>query len=362
MQLAPFFVIFESEIHEIVREAAAWTQAETGGSLFGYATHSGLPVIHFALGPGPGADRARTRCRIDARYLQQVGTELSDNYGLQHIGAWHSHHHLGLEHPSSGDLEAMQEALGSTGCERLALIIASLQPGGRPSARATVTLRPFLYRSNTPAGTECSWVVLPGVSPIRRQYEAVRAESAEPWTPWQLTPRALTMSELRSWETAPRVKLQFDEALWYVHPEGQQRLRAERQAFDQHTMPVEIELDSHQRLLISVPTAEGRVCFRLPPGYPGEAPEAAWLSPTGEETPLELSATLGRPWDAGQMLLADVHRRIAVGLPPAPVRSGPVEAGTHEESPPPVAGSVRADRPTAGLVRWPWWPGRWGRR
>lgn len=41
-------------------------------------------------------------------YLQSVGDILNSDYGLQHIGEWHSHHRLGLDHPSGHDAQTIR--------------------------------------------------------------------------------------------------------------------------------------------------------------------------------------------------------------------------------------------------------------
>ena len=42
-------------------------------------------------------------------YLEMVGGILVHEFGLQHIGEWHSHHQLGLAHPSGHDARTIYD-------------------------------------------------------------------------------------------------------------------------------------------------------------------------------------------------------------------------------------------------------------
>ena len=80
---------------------------ETGGQLFGFWTTAGVPVILYVLGPGKNANHQSTFFVQDTSYLQTVGNILISEYGLQHIGEWHSHHQMRLDHPSGHDAETI---------------------------------------------------------------------------------------------------------------------------------------------------------------------------------------------------------------------------------------------------------------
>ena len=88
--------IFRSEMDYISRCILDYPNIETGGQLFGYWTSDGIPVIMYAIGPGPSANHQGTFFNQDVNYLLEVGNVLRDRYCLQHIGEWHSHHRLGL--------------------------------------------------------------------------------------------------------------------------------------------------------------------------------------------------------------------------------------------------------------------------
>lgn len=108
---APCAVIYQSELDFISRCIMDHTDIETGGQLFGFWTAKGVPVVLFAIGPGPGANHQPTFFNQDVNYLKTVGHQLLEKFGLQHIGEWHSHHQLGLAVPSGHDAETMSSSI-----------------------------------------------------------------------------------------------------------------------------------------------------------------------------------------------------------------------------------------------------------
>ena len=100
-------IIYRSELDYISRCILDRTNIETGGQLFGFWTGNGVPVVLFAIGPGPKANHQVAFFNQDIDYLLSVGEVLVRKYGLQHIGEWHSHHQLGLARPSGHDAATM---------------------------------------------------------------------------------------------------------------------------------------------------------------------------------------------------------------------------------------------------------------
>lgn len=100
-------IIYRSELDFISRCILDRTNIETGGQLFGFWTGQGVPVVLFAIGPGPRANHQVAFFNQDVQYLVSVGNVLVRKYGLQHIGEWHSHHQLGLARPSGHDASTM---------------------------------------------------------------------------------------------------------------------------------------------------------------------------------------------------------------------------------------------------------------
>lgn len=100
---APYVVFYRSEIDYISRCILDYKNIETGGQLFGLWTSRGIPVIMYAIGPGRNANHQQTFFNQDLQYLNEVGTPIINNFHLEHMGEWHSHHQLGLAHPSGHD-------------------------------------------------------------------------------------------------------------------------------------------------------------------------------------------------------------------------------------------------------------------
>ena len=122
-------LIYLSELDFIARCIQDFPNIETGGQLYGAWTASGAPRVIYAIGPGPKANHQSTFFNQDVEYLETIGAKLKE-YGLQHIGEWHSHHHLGLPHPSGHDAQTMQNGIVQLNLNRLLLCIGSFNDRG----------------------------------------------------------------------------------------------------------------------------------------------------------------------------------------------------------------------------------------
>src|SRR6185295_3006833 len=80
-------LVYSAEADRIARYTLEYPDIETGGDLFGYWTHSGSPIVAYAIGPGRGSRHHVTSFYQDESYLHRVGTSLYDAHALQHIGA-----------------------------------------------------------------------------------------------------------------------------------------------------------------------------------------------------------------------------------------------------------------------------------
>ncbi len=121
--------IFRSELETMARHQASFAQLETGGELFGLWTHAGEPVIFVATGPGKNARHHGTSFYQDAEFLEACHHE-AHGHGLVHLGAWHSHHHIGLAQPSGGDLATARDALRSYGWPGFVMAIGNFPRHG----------------------------------------------------------------------------------------------------------------------------------------------------------------------------------------------------------------------------------------
>lgn len=126
---SPKALIYFSELEYIAKCISDYPNIETGGQLFGAWTASGAPRVIYAIGPGKRANHQSTFFNQDVKYLEYIGSRLKE-YGLQHIGEWHSHHHLGLPHPSGHDAQTMQNSIVQLNLNRLLLCIGSFNDKG----------------------------------------------------------------------------------------------------------------------------------------------------------------------------------------------------------------------------------------
>ena len=155
--------MFEEDYARITKEVLRYPDLETGGDLFGLWTSEerGLnPLIHIVLGPGTGCKRTKYSFHQHIPYLQQVGSLLTNDFMLGHIGEWHSHHQLTLFEPSSGDYSTVRRNYPS-GFHGFLLIIANILPN------EAVSLSPFLFRESSERVERGHVVLLKGSSPFR---------------------------------------------------------------------------------------------------------------------------------------------------------------------------------------------------
>lgn len=154
-------IIYKSELDYISRCILDYINIETGGQLFGYWTATGTPVVMYAIGPGINAQHNHTSFIQDWQYLQRIGKELGRRYRLQHIGEWHSHHQLGLAHPSGGDVNTMSYGVGKPGFPRLLLCIGNC-------TRTATTINAFNFHESVPTEyVHAIWDVVEMESPYR---------------------------------------------------------------------------------------------------------------------------------------------------------------------------------------------------
>lgn len=157
-------MIYQGELDFISRCILDYPDLETGGELFGYWTDAGVPVVLFAIGPGPKANHSPAFFNQDFDYLVSVGDLLVSRYGLQHIGEWHSHHKLGLDRPSGHDAETMFHGLRNL--SRVLLAVGNLSDG-------VSSLNAFNFARATGQGyVQAAWDVKAGESPFRRTIES----------------------------------------------------------------------------------------------------------------------------------------------------------------------------------------------
>lgn len=161
---SPKAIIYKSELDFISRCILDYPHIETGGELFGFWTQLGTPVVLYAVGPGPHAQHHPTAFLQDPEYVDNIEVKICNITGLQHIGQWHSHHQLGLAHPSGGDVASMQRGVGQPGFPRMLLCI------GNCTRNYETTVNAFNFHENTPGQyLHAKWDVINIESPFRKE-------------------------------------------------------------------------------------------------------------------------------------------------------------------------------------------------
>ncbi len=160
-------LIYQSELDFITKCVLDYPNLETGGDFFGSMTRSGNPIVEFVIGPGKQTNRSQVSFYQDIEYLKSYGTLLNNKFGLQHIGAWHSHHQMNLHRPSSGDINTMRNALQNHILPGFLISICNINHGD------FVSIKPFMFDINTPNDyIVFEWQILEGTSPFREKLYA----------------------------------------------------------------------------------------------------------------------------------------------------------------------------------------------
>jgi hypothetical protein len=158
-------LIYQSELDYISRCVLDYPNIETGGDLFGFWTHSGYPVIQYVIGPGPKANHQYSFFNQDADYLIEIGNNLRDTHGLQHIGEWHSHHQFGLAEPSGHDISTVCKAISQYNLSNFFLVITNIRENSS-------SVNGFMFNKDKGRDFDYSgWVILESFSPIRQDFD-----------------------------------------------------------------------------------------------------------------------------------------------------------------------------------------------
>jgi hypothetical protein len=158
-------VIYQSELDYISRCVLDYPNIETGGDLFGFWTHSGYPVIQYVIGPGPKANHQYSFFNQDAEYLLEMGIQLRETHGLQHIGEWHSHHQFGLAEPSGHDISTVCKAIAQYNLSNFFLVITNIRDNSS-------SVNGFMFNKEKGRDFDyVGWVILEGHSPIRQDFD-----------------------------------------------------------------------------------------------------------------------------------------------------------------------------------------------
>ncbi|MFC5746295.1 hypothetical protein [Actinomadura rugatobispora] len=178
--------IFESELRVIADETFDHERIETGGSLFGLFSHGGGPTVFLATRPSERAVRGSSTLELDPDVTWELERLSWEEFGVQCLGMWHSHHWFDLHEPSSGDRERTRRYAQKHQRPQYTEILANFVGPEKRSRvfrgdgeETKVKLTPFFYmdaRNLTRA--EASLKVLPGESPLRRALSRVELDGS----------------------------------------------------------------------------------------------------------------------------------------------------------------------------------------
>lgn len=278
MRQVPKVQIYRGELEFISECVIQYPDTETGGDFFGFWSREGDAIVQYILGPGERTSRTGTSFFQDIDYLRECGAILHESFGLEHIGAWHSHHQMGLSEPSSGDVRTMRNALGNENVPRFLISICNIENAG-------ISLGSFLFsRDNSADYIRCNTVVLPGDSPIRHSLRTQASdtkrlrESAQKAQPGSsrnsISFRLPDQQPSEAKNTEPE-KPQFSNHSIWARRDGQQYLKTiyDKLKSIEDVADLEIKQLGDGRPAISF-NGFGTVCeIRFPQDFPNSVPE-----------------------------------------------------------------------------------------
>ena len=172
-------IVYQSELDYISRCILDYPNIETGGQLFGFYASKRTPVVCYSIGPGLNANHQTTFFNQDLNYLQTVGDILTQEFGLQHIGEWHSHHQLRLDYPSGYDMQTMHHSIDSLHLGQFLLCIGTTDGH-------TANINAFSFYENDSSYYSAKWHVKAAPSPYRQTIDErlkdliIHPETSEP--------------------------------------------------------------------------------------------------------------------------------------------------------------------------------------
>lgn len=120
-------------------------------------------IIQYVVGPGKNAEHHHAHFRQDFDFLDKNADFLVKEHALHHIGTWHSHHSLDLDHPSGGDTHSTLSGMRECRLKSFILLIGNYRHGKS-------TVNAFRYYDNGSC-IRLKWIILDGESPVRQIYD-----------------------------------------------------------------------------------------------------------------------------------------------------------------------------------------------
>ncbi|MDD5133895.1 MAG: hypothetical protein PHP01_00610 [Phycisphaerae bacterium] len=129
-QIPRYMNIYSNDMQFMAADASYWEDIEEGGTLLGLWSHGGNPVIMLATPSGPGAINENSHFAQDPGHVFEICRQLQEGFGIQCLGSWHSHHGLGLDCPSPGDVEQVHRFAKRSNIQKMVQIIVSYDRAG----------------------------------------------------------------------------------------------------------------------------------------------------------------------------------------------------------------------------------------
>ncbi|KWW26262.1 MAG: hypothetical protein F082_83 [bacterium F082] len=265
MKPADTVLVYQSELDYLSRCILDYPHIETGGQLFGYWTSAGVPVVLYAIGPGDNANHQPTFFNQDLDYLETVGEILVHEFGLQHIGEWHSHHQLGLAYPSGHDAHTIYDNMLRHNLRWFLLCIGNC-------TNTTSTINAFNFVESTSCYQESQWEVLPMESPFRKVIDRrLKRILRHPYTK---TPVLVGMKYKSM--VVQGVKQQYPKGYWMNDKSNNKVLKTMLDFVqEQHDdMDCNVSLDENRLVHILVKNEEEAITTDIlfPMGFPERSP------------------------------------------------------------------------------------------
>ena len=325
-------IIFASELDYISRCILDYPSIETGGQLFGYWTAKGVPVVLMAIGPGPRANHEYAFFNQDLDYLEDVGHRLVADYGLQHMGEWHSHHELGLDRPSGHDASTVANGVRRAGLGRCLLCIGTCRAGAS-------TLNGYLFTEEDGYDYQpVAWRVIPRESPFRLvagQDRGLQARLVDPATSEPRHGRLLRVEDGARWR-AP----DFGADSWLNDRSNAPVLKrlVDSLADVSDGGSCRVALDGEKRIHLLYAERGRDIEILLPPRFPSEAPKAL-VDGAEQETAWAYAGDV-------EAAFAAFHAQLAAEPPPQdaapepPPEDAAPEPSQEDATPEPSAGDA----------------------
>jgi hypothetical protein len=266
-------LIYKGELNRIAGWVEEYPDMETGGQLFGFWTESGFPMIQVVLGPGAKSKHTPVSFHQHGEYLKETGEYLNRQYGLQHIGEWHSHHSLSLNTPSDGDSRTMWQALARRNLSRSLLCIANIYPSPITNRKERIIkVNCFLYTQSRPSYQIGAWVVLQGVSgesPLRQfiNYECILKHGLK-------EPKLLEIDVNNTTLDAPvyeiSKKIEVSDNQWYASAEGRKMLIGITKAINNNFDNCQMSQDESERVYFTFQCDHEACRIEFPDNFPQE--------------------------------------------------------------------------------------------